>query len=88
MAVLSKLMKPQELKRALLYSWVCARGREQDAENVQTEGNRDGISLCSQHLRCFTSVKQGLKSQLKDFTKHIKTTSGIISVHMRPPPPR
>lgn len=85
MSVLSKLVKPQELnKRFYTPGFVC-KGREQHWENVQTGGNHDGIALCCQHLRCFTSVKKCLKSQRKDFTKHIKTTSGIISVHMRPP---
>lgn len=78
--------KTAGIKHALLYSSVCVQGREQDWENVPTEGNHDGISLCCQHLCCFTSVKKCLKSQQKDFTKHIKTTSGIISVHTRPPP--
>lgn len=76
------------MKHALLYSSVCVQGRERGWENVQTEGNHDGISLCCQHLRCFTGVKKCLKSQQKDFTKRIKTTSGIISVHARPPPCR
>lgn len=47
MLVLSKLIKPQELHMPL-FSCFCvgARKRARQRENVQTEGNNDGISLC------------------------------------------
>lgn len=47
MLVLSKLIKPQEL-HMLLFSCFCVgvRERARQRENVHTEGNNDGISLC------------------------------------------